>query len=142
MGEGPLCPHTPSLPLCQTPLSTYLYHLQHGCPLNQSPSASLRVLTWPQLPSVRSRALLSTTSTQVVGSRQHPWVPPQHPHTPPLLTPTLPSAPRGSCFTAARVGGSLGPLSSPAAPLEGPEDSTLLFESRFESGNLQEAIKV
>ncbi|XP_064020073.1 cytosolic carboxypeptidase 2 [Pogoniulus pusillus] len=54
----------------------------------------------------------------------------------------LSPAPRGSCFTGARVGGSLGPLSSPAAPLEGPEDSTLLFESRFESGNLQEAIKV
>ncbi|NWZ99749.1 CBPC2 carboxypeptidase, partial [Nesospiza acunhae] len=49
---------------------------------------------------------------------------------------------QGSCFTRARVGGALGPLSSPAAPLEGPQDTTLLFESRFESGNLQKATKV
>ncbi|OPJ74167.1 cytosolic carboxypeptidase 2 [Patagioenas fasciata monilis] len=48
----------------------------------------------------------------------------------------------GSCFTRARVGGSPGPLSSPATPLEGPQDTTLLFESRFESGNLQKAVKV
>ncbi|NXC19307.1 CBPC2 carboxypeptidase, partial [Corythaeola cristata] len=54
----------------------------------------------------------------------------------------LSPAPRGSCFTHARVGGAPGPLSSPAAPLEGPQDTTLLFESRFESGNLQKAIKV
>uniref|UniRef100_A0A8D2MKW3 Cytosolic carboxypeptidase 2 n=1 Tax=Zonotrichia albicollis TaxID=44394 RepID=A0A8D2MKW3_ZONAL len=47
----------------------------------------------------------------------------------------------GSCFTHARVGGAPGPLSSPAAPLEGPQDATLLFESRFESGNLQKATK-
>ncbi|CAM9502478.1 unnamed protein product [Bubo scandiacus] len=51
-------------------------------------------------------------------------------------------APRGFCFTRARVGGAPGPLSSPAAPLEGPQDTTLLFESRFESGNLQKAVKV
>uniref|UniRef100_A0A663F3K6 Cytosolic carboxypeptidase 2 n=1 Tax=Aquila chrysaetos chrysaetos TaxID=223781 RepID=A0A663F3K6_AQUCH len=48
----------------------------------------------------------------------------------------------GSCFTRARIGGAPGPLSSPAAPLEGPQDTTLLFESRFESGNLQKAVKV
>ncbi|KAM6133358.1 cytosolic carboxypeptidase 2 [Phoenicopterus ruber ruber] len=54
----------------------------------------------------------------------------------------LSPAPRGSCFTRARVGGAPGPLSSPAAPLEGPQDTTLLFESRFESGNLQKAVKV
>uniref|UniRef100_A0A674H2Z9 Cytosolic carboxypeptidase 2 n=1 Tax=Taeniopygia guttata TaxID=59729 RepID=A0A674H2Z9_TAEGU len=48
----------------------------------------------------------------------------------------------GSCFTCARVRGAPGPFSSPAAPLEGPQDTTLLFESRFESGNLQKAIKV
>ncbi|XP_062432409.1 cytosolic carboxypeptidase 2 [Rhea pennata] len=48
----------------------------------------------------------------------------------------------GSCFTRARVGGAQGPLSSPAATLAGPCDTTLLFESRFESGNLQKAIKV
>ncbi|NXT41024.1 CBPC2 carboxypeptidase, partial [Pelecanoides urinatrix] len=53
-----------------------------------------------------------------------------------------PTAPQGSCFTHARVGGAPGPLSSPAAPLEGPQDTTLLFESRFESGNLQKAVKV
>ncbi|NXI94423.1 CBPC2 carboxypeptidase, partial [Psophia crepitans] len=51
-------------------------------------------------------------------------------------------APQGSCFTRARVGGGPGPLSSPAVPLEGPQDTTLLFESRFESGNLQKAVKV
>ncbi|NWS64532.1 CBPC2 carboxypeptidase, partial [Chunga burmeisteri] len=51
-------------------------------------------------------------------------------------------APQGSCFSRARVGGAPGPLSSPAAPLEGPQDTTLLFESRFESGNLQKAVKV
>ncbi|KAF1552080.1 Cytosolic carboxypeptidase 2, partial [Eudyptula minor] len=50
--------------------------------------------------------------------------------------------PPGSCFTRSRVGGAPGPLSSPAAPLEGPQDTTLLFESRFESGNLQKAVKV
>ncbi|XP_064570985.1 cytosolic carboxypeptidase 2 [Zonotrichia leucophrys gambelii] len=49
---------------------------------------------------------------------------------------------QGSCFTHARVGGAPGPLSSPAAPLEGPQDATLLFESRFEGGNLQKATKV
>ncbi|KAF1630560.1 Cytosolic carboxypeptidase 2, partial [Eudyptes filholi] len=54
----------------------------------------------------------------------------------------LSTAPPGSCFTRSRVGGAPGPLSSPAAPLEGPQDTTLLFESRFESGNLQKAVKV
>ncbi|XP_050752923.1 cytosolic carboxypeptidase 2 [Gymnogyps californianus] len=54
----------------------------------------------------------------------------------------LSPAPQGSCFTRARVGGAPGPPSSPAAALAGPEDTTLLFESRFESGNLQKAVKV
>ncbi|NXS53236.1 CBPC2 carboxypeptidase, partial [Brachypteracias leptosomus] len=54
----------------------------------------------------------------------------------------LTPVPQGSCFTRARVGGSPGPLSSPTAPLEGPQDTTLIFESRFESGNLQKATKV
>ncbi|XP_074442615.1 cytosolic carboxypeptidase 2 isoform X2 [Larus michahellis] len=54
----------------------------------------------------------------------------------------LSPVPPGSRFTRARVGGALGPLSSPAVPLEGPQDTTLLFESRFESGNLQKAVKV
>uniref|UniRef100_A0A8U8BS75 Cytosolic carboxypeptidase 2 n=1 Tax=Geospiza parvula TaxID=87175 RepID=A0A8U8BS75_GEOPR len=57
------------------------------------------------------------------------------------LIPAPPTALQGSCFTRARVGGAPGPLSSPAAPLEGPQDTTLLFESRFESGNLQKATK-
>uniref|UniRef100_A0A669QC66 Cytosolic carboxypeptidase 2 n=1 Tax=Phasianus colchicus TaxID=9054 RepID=A0A669QC66_PHACC len=48
----------------------------------------------------------------------------------------------GSCFTRARAGGAPGPLSSPAATLEGSQDNTLLFESRFECGNLQKAVKV
>ncbi|NWS74582.1 CBPC2 carboxypeptidase, partial [Crotophaga sulcirostris] len=48
----------------------------------------------------------------------------------------------GSRFTRAQAGGAPGPLSSPAAMLAGPEDTTLLFESRFESGNLQRAVKV
>ncbi|XP_064922447.1 cytosolic carboxypeptidase 2 isoform X10 [Columba livia] len=54
----------------------------------------------------------------------------------------LSPAPPGSCFTRARIGGSPGPLSLPATPLEGPQDTTLIFESRFESGNLQKAVKV
>ncbi|NXS31509.1 CBPC2 carboxypeptidase, partial [Pomatostomus ruficeps] len=86
------------------------------------------------------------------------WVPPEpEPFCPPMGSEQAPdtlgeeqgtivyhSSPelQGSCFTRARIGGALGPLSSPAAPLEGPQDTTLLFESRFESGNLQKAIKV
>ncbi|XP_021258319.1 cytosolic carboxypeptidase 2 isoform X7 [Numida meleagris] len=54
----------------------------------------------------------------------------------------LSPVPSGSCFTRARAGGAPGPLSSPAATLEGSQDNTLLFESRFESGNLQKAVKV
>ncbi|XP_051476902.1 cytosolic carboxypeptidase 2 [Apus apus] len=86
------------------------------------------------------------------------WVPPEpepfcQPTGPEQAPPTLGEetgtivyhlhpAPAGSRFTRARVGGAPGPLSSPAAPLEGPQDTTLLFESRFESGNLQKAVKV
>lgn len=78
-----------------------------------------------------------------MGSRQHPQVPPQSPQAPIAVPPGFPpTVPPGSCFTRARVGGARGPLSSPAAPLEGPQDTTLLFESRFESGNLQKAVKV
>uniref|UniRef100_A0A8D2QD90 Cytosolic carboxypeptidase 2 n=1 Tax=Zonotrichia albicollis TaxID=44394 RepID=A0A8D2QD90_ZONAL len=66
--------------------------------------------------------------------------PNQSPYTP-TTVPAPPTALQGSCFTHARVGGAPGPLSSPAAPLEGPQDATLLFESRFESGNLQKATK-
>ncbi|NWH63440.1 CBPC2 carboxypeptidase, partial [Geococcyx californianus] len=64
---------------------------------------------------------------------------PFHPHPAFLASPT---APAGSRFTCARAGGAPGPLSSPAAALSGPEDTTLLFESRFESGNLQRARRV
>ncbi|NXE99132.1 CBPC2 carboxypeptidase, partial [Menura novaehollandiae] len=60
----------------------------------------------------------------------------------PTTVPAPPAALQGSRFTRARAGGAPGPLSSPAAPLEGPQDTTLLFESRFESGNLQKAVKV
>uniref|UniRef100_H0ZBB2 Cytosolic carboxypeptidase 2 n=1 Tax=Taeniopygia guttata TaxID=59729 RepID=H0ZBB2_TAEGU len=60
----------------------------------------------------------------------------------PTTVPAPPTVFQGSCFTCARVRGAPGPFSSPAAPLEGPQDTTLLFESRFESGNLQKAIKV
>ncbi|XP_050812677.1 cytosolic carboxypeptidase 2 isoform X6 [Gopherus flavomarginatus] len=49
---------------------------------------------------------------------------------------------KGSYFTCSRVGGARGPITSPAISLEGPEDTTLLFESRFESGNLQKAVRV
>ncbi|XP_037695864.1 cytosolic carboxypeptidase 2 isoform X1 [Choloepus didactylus] len=48
----------------------------------------------------------------------------------------------GSCFTSSRVGGKRGIIKELAVTLEGPEDNTLLFESRFESGNLQKAVKV
>nr|XP_032631755.1 cytosolic carboxypeptidase 2 isoform X4 [Chelonoidis abingdonii] len=49
---------------------------------------------------------------------------------------------KDSYFTCSRVGGARGPITSPAISLEGPEDTTLLFESRFESGNLQKAVRV
>ncbi|XP_037258528.1 cytosolic carboxypeptidase 2 [Falco rusticolus] len=76
---------------------------------------------------------------QPVGPEQAPATPSKEPGT---VVYHFNPAPRGSCFTHARVGGAPGPLSSPAAPLEGPQDTTLLFESRFESGNLQKAVKV
>ncbi|KAM7108570.1 cytosolic carboxypeptidase 2 [Ciconia maguari] len=72
----------------------------------------------------------------------HRWAPPTLGEEQGAVVYRLSPAPRGSCFTRARVGGAPGPLSSPAAPLEGPQDTTLLFESRFESGNLQKAVKV
>ncbi|NWW68863.1 CBPC2 carboxypeptidase, partial [Ifrita kowaldi] len=86
------------------------------------------------------------------------WVPPEpEPFCPPMGPEQAPdtlskeqgtivyhSSPvlQGSCFTGARGGGAPGPLSSPAAPLKSPQDTMLLFESRFESGNLQKVIKV
>ncbi|XP_060227403.1 cytosolic carboxypeptidase 2 isoform X3 [Meriones unguiculatus] len=48
----------------------------------------------------------------------------------------------GTYFTNSRVGGKRGVIKELAVPLQGPEDSTLLFESRFESGNLQKAVRV
>ncbi|XP_012581203.1 PREDICTED: cytosolic carboxypeptidase 2 isoform X2 [Condylura cristata] len=48
----------------------------------------------------------------------------------------------GAYFTNSRVGGKRGTIKELAVPLQGPEDSTLLFESRFESGNLQKAVRV
>ncbi|XP_073901621.1 cytosolic carboxypeptidase 2 isoform X4 [Castor canadensis] len=49
---------------------------------------------------------------------------------------------KGSYFTSSRVGGKRGVIKEPTVMLQGPEDNTLLFESRFESGNLQKAVKV
>ncbi|KAJ7346036.1 hypothetical protein JRQ81_001986 [Phrynocephalus forsythii] len=51
-------------------------------------------------------------------------------------------ATKGTCFTGSRVGGSREPIKSAAVSLRDPEDTTLLFESRFESGNLQKAVRV
>ncbi|EFB16083.1 hypothetical protein PANDA_010607, partial [Ailuropoda melanoleuca] len=48
----------------------------------------------------------------------------------------------GSYFTNSRVGGKRGIIRELAVALQGPEDNTLLFESRFESGNLQKAVRV
>ncbi|XP_063084018.1 cytosolic carboxypeptidase 2 isoform X2 [Cavia porcellus] len=48
----------------------------------------------------------------------------------------------GSYFTSSRVGGKRGAIQQLAVSLCGPEDDTLLFESRFESGNLQKAVRV
>ncbi|XP_064922442.1 cytosolic carboxypeptidase 2 isoform X5 [Columba livia] len=76
------------------------------------------------------------------GEWAAPRVPPSVPRSPLPSLWALPAAPPGSCFTRARIGGSPGPLSLPATPLEGPQDTTLIFESRFESGNLQKAVKV
>ncbi|XP_074131446.1 cytosolic carboxypeptidase 2 isoform X5 [Sminthopsis crassicaudata] len=52
------------------------------------------------------------------------------------------SAPPGSYFTSSRVGGKRGLIKQLSVNLQGPEDDTLLFESRFESGNLQKAVRV
>ncbi|XP_077819001.1 cytosolic carboxypeptidase 2 isoform X8 [Macaca mulatta] len=48
----------------------------------------------------------------------------------------------GSYFTSSRVGGKQGIIKELAVTLQGPEDNTLLFESRFECGNLQKAVRV
>ncbi|XP_054828802.1 cytosolic carboxypeptidase 2 isoform X2 [Eublepharis macularius] len=51
-------------------------------------------------------------------------------------------ATKGTFFTGSRVGGSEEPMKSATMSLSGPEDTKLLFESRFESGNLQKAVRV
>lgn len=56
------------------------------------------------------------------------------------VSPAVPT--KGSYFTSSRVGGKRGVIKELAVTLQGPEDNTLLFESRFESGNLQKAVKV
>ncbi|XP_040601677.1 cytosolic carboxypeptidase 2 isoform X7 [Mesocricetus auratus] len=48
----------------------------------------------------------------------------------------------GAYFTSSRIGGKRGIIKELAVTLQGPEDNTLLFESRFESGNLQKAVRV
>uniref|UniRef100_G3TER4 Cytosolic carboxypeptidase 2 n=1 Tax=Loxodonta africana TaxID=9785 RepID=G3TER4_LOXAF len=48
----------------------------------------------------------------------------------------------GSYFTCSRVGGKRGIIKDLAVTLQGPDDNTLLFESRFESGNLQKAVRI
>lgn len=42
-------------------------------------------------------------------------------------------------FTGSRPGGNRSPLSQASIDLSGPDDTTLLFEGRFESGNLLSA---
>ncbi|XP_015424968.1 PREDICTED: cytosolic carboxypeptidase 2 [Myotis davidii] len=56
------------------------------------------------------------------------------------VSPAVPT--KGSYFTSSRVGGKRGVIKELAVTLQGPDDNTLLFESRFESGNLQKAVKV
>uniref|UniRef100_A0A8C6I9Y3 Cytosolic carboxypeptidase 2 n=1 Tax=Mus spicilegus TaxID=10103 RepID=A0A8C6I9Y3_MUSSI len=48
----------------------------------------------------------------------------------------------GTYFTSSRIGGKRGTIKELAVTLQGPDDNTLLFESRFESGNLQKAVRV
>ncbi|XP_056657735.1 cytosolic carboxypeptidase 2 isoform X1 [Monodelphis domestica] len=52
------------------------------------------------------------------------------------------SAPASSYFSSSRVGGKRGLIKQLSVNLQGPEDDTLLFESRFESGNLLKAVRV
>ncbi|XP_041746659.1 cytosolic carboxypeptidase 2 isoform X3 [Coregonus clupeaformis] len=47
-----------------------------------------------------------------------------------------------SYFTCSRVGGSRGPIKSSTSCATHQDQSTLAFESRFESGNLQKAVQV
>ncbi|XP_030055353.1 cytosolic carboxypeptidase 2 [Microcaecilia unicolor] len=51
-------------------------------------------------------------------------------------------ATKGSYFTCSQIGGRRGPIKSSTVMLWKQEDSVLQFESRFESGNLQKAVRV
>ncbi|XP_078270860.1 cytosolic carboxypeptidase 2 [Rhinoraja longicauda] len=51
-------------------------------------------------------------------------------------------ASKGSYFTFSRIGGRRGPLSLPMIGSSSGDSNTLIFESRFESGNLQKATRV
>jgi len=44
-------------------------------------------------------------------------------------------------FVRSRVGGARSGPSQCAVPLSNPDDKTLIFESRFESGNLAKVVK-
>ncbi|XP_051885674.1 cytosolic carboxypeptidase 2-like [Pristis pectinata] len=52
------------------------------------------------------------------------------------------AASKGSYFTFSRVGGRRGPVRLATVGTSGKDSSTLIFESRFESGNLQKATRV
>ncbi|XP_072906148.1 cytosolic carboxypeptidase 2 [Hemitrygon akajei] len=52
------------------------------------------------------------------------------------------AASKDSYFTFSRVGGHRGPLSTAMVDTSGKNSGTLIFESRFESGNLQKATRV
>ncbi|XP_072129200.1 cytosolic carboxypeptidase 2-like isoform X2 [Mobula birostris] len=52
------------------------------------------------------------------------------------------AASKDSYFTLSRVGGHRGPLSTATVDSSGKNSSMLIFESRFESGNLQKATRV
>ncbi|XP_066556802.1 cytosolic carboxypeptidase 2 isoform X2 [Amia ocellicauda] len=51
------------------------------------------------------------------------------------------TAMKSACFTGSRVGGSRGPVKDACASATARDDS-LVFESRFETGNLQKAVRV
>ncbi|XP_069048451.1 cytosolic carboxypeptidase 2 isoform X3 [Lepisosteus oculatus] len=55
---------------------------------------------------------------------------------------TADEASKEPCFSRSRAGGSRTPLKVAAVILSGPADTTLVFEARFESGNLLRAVKV
>ncbi|MGH0156475.1 UNVERIFIED_CONTAM: hypothetical protein FKN15_006201 [Acipenser sinensis] len=54
---------------------------------------------------------------------------------------SIDSAMKSFYFTFSRIGGCRGPIKEAVCP-KGKDDSSLVFESRFESGNLQKAVRV